>query len=47
MIQPRPLISKLIVIVFLTLCLTGCETLQLKVKGGNRSGVDWGVGVRF
>lgn len=27
--------------------LSGCETLNLKLDGGSRSGVDWAVGVRF
>lgn len=29
------------------LMLNGCETLNLKLKGGSNSNVDWAVGIRF
>jgi len=37
----------LLIIVVLAGLLAGCETVQLKAKGGSGTGIDWGMGIRF
>lgn len=36
-----------LLITLLVSLLGGCETVQLKAKGGSDTGIDWGVGIRF